>query len=200
MNSRITSASCRRLRPLLDELEQFLRTRQRGITALQCRFHHYRAAPTSCTLRLAASRGERRTAAVIAARAARQSRVARARAALRTARRRAQRASAREFSRCGRPASAATRPRARCRRSSSICARASAWTRCTACAACRNTGPRMRWRVAEPVLAHARASDAKAAADMPLPAPFRRPLWLLHAPQELDSQRGRPRHGGALSC
>ena len=29
-------------------------------------------------------------------------------------------------------------------------------------------------------------------------APFRRPLWLLHAPQELDSQRGRPRHGGAL--
>ena len=33
---------------------------------------------------------------------------------------------------------------------------------------------------------------------MPLPAPFRRPLWLLHAPQELDSQRGRPRHGGAL--
>src|SRR5688572_5406252 len=41
------------LRPLLTELEQFLRTRQRGITALQCRFHHYRAAPTSCTLRLA---------------------------------------------------------------------------------------------------------------------------------------------------
>jgi protein ImuB len=29
-------------------------------------------------------------------------------------------------------------------------------------------------------------------------APFRRPLWLLHAPQELDSQRGRPRRGGAL--
>ena len=42
------------LRPLLDELEQFLRTRQRGITALQCRFHHYRAAPTTCALRLAA--------------------------------------------------------------------------------------------------------------------------------------------------
>ena len=42
------------LAPLLDELEQFLRTRQRGISALQCRFHHYRAAPTSCILRLAA--------------------------------------------------------------------------------------------------------------------------------------------------
>jgi protein ImuB len=42
------------LEPLLAELEQFLRVRQRGITALQCRFHHYRAAPTHCTLRLAA--------------------------------------------------------------------------------------------------------------------------------------------------
>jgi protein ImuB len=42
------------LRPLLEELEQFLRARQRGITALQCRFHHYRAAPTLCVLRLAA--------------------------------------------------------------------------------------------------------------------------------------------------
>jgi protein ImuB len=41
----------RALQPLLDELEQFLRVRQRGITALQCRFHHYRAAPTRCTLR-----------------------------------------------------------------------------------------------------------------------------------------------------
>ena len=39
---------------MLDELEQFLRRRQRGITALQCRFHHYRAAPTTCALRLAA--------------------------------------------------------------------------------------------------------------------------------------------------
>jgi protein ImuB len=40
--------------PLLEELQQFLRERQRGITALQCRFHHYRAAPTLCALRLAA--------------------------------------------------------------------------------------------------------------------------------------------------
>ena len=39
---------------MLDELEQFLRTRQRGITALLCRFHHYRAEPTRCALRLAA--------------------------------------------------------------------------------------------------------------------------------------------------
>lgn len=42
------------LRPLLEEQERFLQERQRGITALQCRFHHYRAAPTVCALRLAA--------------------------------------------------------------------------------------------------------------------------------------------------
>ena len=36
-------------------------TRQRGITALQCRFHHYRAAPTSCVLRLAAPGSECRS-------------------------------------------------------------------------------------------------------------------------------------------
>jgi len=43
-----------------------------------------------------------------------------------------------------------------------------------------------------------RTRDAKAAADPPPLAPFRRPLWLLHTPRELDSQRGRPRNGGAL--
>jgi protein ImuB len=42
------------LSPLLSELELFLRERQRGITALLCRFHHYRAEPTRCVLRLAA--------------------------------------------------------------------------------------------------------------------------------------------------
>ena len=41
------------LAPLLAGLESFLRVRQRGVTALQCRFHHYRAAPTACVLRLA---------------------------------------------------------------------------------------------------------------------------------------------------
>jgi protein ImuB len=43
----------RALEPLLGELETFLRARQRGITGLRCRFHHYRAAPTVCVLRLA---------------------------------------------------------------------------------------------------------------------------------------------------
>ena len=41
------------LEPLLNELETFLRARQRGITGLRCRFRHYRAPPTVCVLRLA---------------------------------------------------------------------------------------------------------------------------------------------------
>ncbi|HTU68452.1 MAG TPA: DNA polymerase Y family protein [Steroidobacteraceae bacterium] len=43
----------RALEPLLAELEEFLRARQRGITSLRCRFRHYRAEPTLCVLRLA---------------------------------------------------------------------------------------------------------------------------------------------------
>jgi len=49
--------------------------------------------------------------------------------------------------------------------------------------------------VAEPVLAYDTKLPRGAQASWP---PFRRPLWLLHAPHELDSPRGRPRHGGAL--
>ena len=57
------------LAPLLAELEGFLRARQRGITALQCRFHHYRAAPTACTLAARRARGECRTVRIAVARA-----------------------------------------------------------------------------------------------------------------------------------
>jgi protein ImuB len=55
--------------------------------------------------------------------------------------------------------------------------------------------PENAWRVTEPALASVVSSmDAGEPANLP----FRRPLWLLQAPRELDSQRGRPRHGGAL--
>ena len=52
--------------------------------------------------------------------------------------------------------------------------------------------PENAWSAVEPLLA---CGDPAAASMLP---PFRRPLWLLHAPQELDAQRGRPRYGGAL--
>jgi protein ImuB len=56
--------------------------------------------------------------------------------------------------------------------------------------------PENAWRVAEPALAP--VVSQVAAGGSSVGAPFHRPLWLLHAPQELDSQRGRPRHGGEL--
>jgi protein ImuB len=56
--------------------------------------------------------------------------------------------------------------------------------------------PENAWRVAEPALAP--VVSKVAAGDSSVSAPFRRPLWLLPAPRELDSQRGRPRRGGAL--
>lgn len=44
----------RALKPLLEELEAFLRARQRGIAHLECRFVHRVAAATCCVLKLAA--------------------------------------------------------------------------------------------------------------------------------------------------
>ena len=45
--------------------------------------------------------------------------------------------------------------------------------------------------MAEPVIAGTRPDAAEACTRG-------RPMWLLAAPQPLESQRGRPRHGGAL--
>jgi protein ImuB len=42
------------LRPMLREMEAFLRARQAGITRLECRFKHRSAPPTSCVLQLSA--------------------------------------------------------------------------------------------------------------------------------------------------
>jgi len=182
------------LRPLLDELEQFLRTRQRGITALQCQLHHYRAAPTCCVLRLAAPE----------ANAGRLQNLLRERLA----------------------ALVLPEPVRRCElRSGALTARAlmsqPLWSpgerghapagempalvehlraRLGANAVygiCRvpEHRPEHAWRIAEPVLAAGlKTVKTKAAAW----SPFRRPLWLLHAPSELATQRGRPRSGGAL--
>ena len=71
------------LRPLLNEvLEQFLRTRQRGITALLCRFHHYRALTHFVCAAAGAPGSQCRAPAGAAARAPRQPVPARARAAM----------------------------------------------------------------------------------------------------------------------
>jgi protein ImuB len=181
------------LKPLLNELELFLRARQRGITALQCRFHHYRAAPTCCVLRLAAPE----------ANAQRLQKLLRERLAT----------------------LAFPEPVRRCDlRSGALSARVLAsqplWSpgerghapagempaliehlraRLGADAVyglCRVSEhrPEHAWRVAEPAL-----STLKPIADQPCRwSPFRRPLWLLHAPQELDVRASRPQYSGAL--
>ncbi|HEV7608150.1 MAG TPA: DNA polymerase Y family protein [Steroidobacteraceae bacterium] len=185
------------LQPLLDELEQFLRVRQRGVTALQCRFHHYRAAPTRCTLRLAAPE----------ANAASFAKLLRERLATLVLP---------EPVRCCELRSGALTNRA--------VASAPLWSpgerghapagempaliehlraRLGASAVygiCRRSEhrPENAWRVAEPQLETKQLGAKQAIGDASAPAPFRRPLWLLPTPHELDSQRGRPRHGGVL--
>jgi protein ImuB len=189
----------RALQPLLDELEQFLRARQRGITALQCRFHHYRAAPTRCTLRLA--RPE--------ANAASFAKLLRERLATLVL--------PEPVKRCELRSGALT---------DRIVASAPLWSpgelghapagelpaliehlrARLGSDAVYGIGrvpehrPENAWCVMEPVHRTpptTRISAGHANPD-PVTPPFRRPLWLLHAPQELDSQRGRPRLGGPL--
>jgi len=177
------------LAPLFAELEQFLRVRQRGITALQCRFHHYRAAPTRCTLRLAAPE----------ANAARFTRLLRERLASLVLPEPVRRCELRGGALTARPlandplwspgehghAAAGEMPaliehlRARLGNAAVY-----------GIAAVSEHRPERAWRVAEPAICGKSAPDT--------PTSCSRPLWLLHAPQELAAQRGRPQHHGRL--
>jgi protein ImuB len=181
------------LRPLLDELEQFLRTRQRGITALQCRFHHYRAAPTSCALRLAQPE----------ANAARLQTLLRERLANLVLPEPVRRCELRSGALSERPLtsqplwSAGERGHAPAGEMPALVEHLRARLGAGAVYGLRTVSehrPENAWRVAEPAL----TQEYKSTAGAPACAPFRRPLWLLHVPQELHSERGRPLEGGAL--
>jgi protein ImuB len=182
------------LHPLLAELEQFLRTRQRGITALQCRFHHYRAAPTSCTLRLAQPE----------ANAMRLQSLLRERLANLVLPEPVRRCELRGGALSDRPLASAPlwpageRGHAPAGEMPALIEHLRA--RLGVGAVYGITGvsqhrPEHAQAVVEPALAHGTKLPRDGPASYP---PFRRPLWLLRAPQELDSQRGRPRRGGAL--
>jgi protein ImuB len=182
------------LRPLLDELEQFLRRRQRGITALQCRFHHYRAAPTTCALRLAAPE----------ANAARLQSLLRERLANLVLPEPVRRCELRGGALTDRPLaskplwSAGERGHTPANEMPALIEHLRARLGSDAVygiAGVPEHRPENAWRIAEPALAPV---VSKASGESCVGAPFHRPLWLLHAPQELDSQRGRPRRGGAL--
>jgi len=188
------------LAPLLDELESFLRARQRGITALQCRFHHYRAAPTRCTLRLAAPE----------AGAERLTRLLRERLASLELPEPVRRCELRGGALSARPlaneplwspgehghAAAGEMPalvehlRARLGNEAVY-----------GITPVSEHRPEHAWRVAEPALSANVGSAASLAAAPTMSscdAATQRPLWLLHAPQELAAQRGRPQHHGRL--
>jgi protein ImuB len=187
------------LQPLLDELEQFLRVRQRGITALQCRFHHYRAAPTRCTLRLARPEAS----------AASFAKLLRERLATLVLPEPVQRCELRSGTLTDR-----------------LVASSSLWSpgelghapagempalvehlraRLGADAVygigrVPEHRPEHAWRVVEPVYRTPHTSRAPAEPANPDCATpqSRRPLWLLNVPQELESHRGRPHLGGPM--
>jgi len=182
------------LHPLLDELEQFLRVRQRGITALQCRFHHYRAAPTCCTLRLAAP----------AANAESFAKLLRERLATLVLPEPVRRCELRSGALTERTVASSSlwspgeRGHAPADEMPALIEHLRARLGVDAVyGLCRvpEHRPERASRVAEPRLADHRQS--KGGTDDAW-SPFRRPLWLLHAPQELDSYCGRPRCDGAL--
>jgi len=182
------------LRPLLDELEQFLRTRQRGITALQCRFHHYRAAPTFCTLRLAHPE----------ANAGRLQALLRERLANLVLPEPVRRCELRGGALSERPLTssplwpAGERGHAPAGEMPALIEHLRARLGVGAVYGITQVSehrPEHAQAAAEPALAHGSKLPHGVLSSY---APFRRPLWLLHAPQELDSQRGRPRHGGEL--
>jgi protein ImuB len=180
------------LRPLLDELERFLRTRQRGITALQCRFHHYRAAPTSCALRLAHPE----------ANAARLQALLRERLANLVLPEPVRRCELRGGALSERPLAsqplwpAGERGHAPAGEMPALIEHLRARLGAGAVYGLRPVlehRPENAWLVAEPALAQEYRVNSEDVC-----SPFRRPLWLLQAPQELDSKRGRPRLQGAL--
>ena len=179
------------LGPLVGELECFLRARQRGITALQCRFHHTRAAPTACVLRLAAPEAEgARLLALLRERLATLAlpepvRRCELRSGALTARPLASQAlwspGERGHVSAGEMPALVEHLRAR------LGGQAVYGVGCVS-----EHRPEKAWRIAEPVLV--------AAVENPPPAAghVRRPAWLLNDPQELALRAGRPQHRGPL--
>ncbi len=181
----------RALAPLLAELEDFLRVRQRGITALQFRFHHYRAAPTACVLRLAAPEAD----------ATRFGALLRERLANLPLPEPVRRCELRSGSLTARPLASRPlwSPGERGHLPAGEMAALVEHLRARLGAAAvyglqrvREHRPERAWRVAEPVL------DA-AVSEAPAATAVRRPVWLLAAPEELGARDGKPWRRGPLA-
>jgi protein ImuB len=187
------------LRPLLEELGQFLRVRQQGVTVLRCRFHHAHAPPTRCDLRLAAPEadverfakllGERLTTVALPEPVRR----CELRAGVPVERALSSRplwsAGERGHRSAGEMPALIEQLRARLGEAAVYGLRRVSEHR-----------PEHAFRVAEPRL----ATESKKDAFPPAPGrrarqPFTRPLWLLREPEALAQRRGRPWLGGALA-
>jgi protein ImuB len=184
----------RALEPLLAELEEFLRARQRGITSLRCRFRHYRAEPTVCALRLAQPESDaarlgallrERLATIALPEPVRRCELASGALTERPIASRALWAPGEHGSApAGEMPALVEHLRAR------LGVAAVYGVECVA-----EHRPERAWRVQEPTLT----------TPTPTPAPtrsvsrvFSRPLWLLHQPETLVARRGRPHYDGAL--
>jgi len=180
------------LRPLLDELESFLRARQQGITALQCRFHHYRAAPTCCVLRLAAPE----------ANAERLQSLLRERLANIALPEPVRRCELRSGALAERPLasnplwSPGERGHAPAGEMPGLVEHLRARLGTAAVYGLKRVSehrPEKAWQKRADLVADARKTPAPSS-----PVPFFRPLWLLATPELLEQHRGRPRRQGAL--
>ncbi|HET9475647.1 MAG TPA: DNA polymerase Y family protein [Steroidobacteraceae bacterium] len=193
----------RALAPLLQELEQFLRARQRGIRALQCRFHHYRAAPTRCTLRLAAPEAS----------AERLTRLLRERLATLVLPEPVRRCELRSGALVERAVasqplwSPGERGHASAGEMPALIEHLRARLGNEAVYGITRVSehrPENAWCVTEPKMGTSLFNDelrTGSASSINRDVRIfrdRRPLWLLKSPQPLDTQRGRPRHGGPL--
>ncbi len=185
------------LQPLLSALEGYLRVRQRGITALQCRFHHYRAPPTVCVLRLAQPEAhaerlasllrERLTSLVLPEPVRRCELVSGALTGRRLATRPLWAPGERGHAPADEMPALVEQLRARLGASAVYGLRRHSEHR-----------PEHAWRVAEPALTPAAGVASPGDARGRGASVFRRPPWLLHQPEPLSEREGRPRHRGAL--
>jgi protein ImuB len=183
------------LEPLLTELENFLRARQRGITGLRCRFHHYRAPPTLCVLRLAQPEANAvRLAALLRERLAtlqlpepvrRCDLVSNALTERAVTSRALWSPGEHGSSPAGEMPALVEHLRARLGAEAVY-----------GLAPVAEHRPEHAWRVTEPVLepkGHSSFASKKGC-----PQLFSRPLWLLGQPELLAARRGRPLYDGAL--
>lgn len=189
------------LAPLLEELEQFLRARQRGISALQCRLHHYRAEPTRCTLRLAAPEAS----------AERFTQLLRERLAALTLPEPVRRCELRGGALQQRVAASKAlwapgeRGHAGSGEMPALVEHLRARLGAPAVYGLRRVAehrPERAWSVAEPAMSPVGGKPevpAPIASTAPGTLPrFRRPLWLLSTPRVLEVRGGRPQHDGPV--